>query len=154
MRRSPVKVGAKCAAMCAAMCAVTFVSSFASAQQPPVPTPRQAVPAAPPPRPQAPAAEAPAPTTWTLFLVTVPFKGTWTVTSIGSFNTKGTAYTDCLHAIGAIDRIPGIRESNTDAKKAEGSAEYMICLPATASQSRGGGGGGGDGGGGQGGGGE
>jgi hypothetical protein len=123
MRRSPVKVGATCAAL--------LLSSIAYAQQQPAPS-------------QSPAA--PTPATWTLFLVTVPYKGAWTVTSVAAFSTKDTAHADCLKARDAIDAIPGVRGSNADAKKAEGSTEYLICLPATAGsqQSRSGAGGSGE----------
>jgi hypothetical protein len=109
MRRTPPKVGATCAAL--------LLSSVAYAQQPPAPSQSSATPT---------------PETWTLFLVTVPSKGTWTITSVAAFSTKDTARADCMSAIDTIEAISGIHELNADAKKHYGSAEYLICLRATA----------------------
>jgi hypothetical protein len=136
MRRSPVKVGATCAAI--------LLSSVAYAQQPKSPS-------------QAPQAQTRATclqykdvprATWTLFLVAVPYNGPWTITAVAAFSdkdaAKDTACSDCFAAMSLLNNgNKGIPQETADAKRAEGIAQYLICLPATAPTQRGGGSGGG-----------
>ena len=81
--------------------------------------------------------------TWTLFLVTVFYKSGWSVTPVAAF--KGTtsnddkstsAKDDCESAKSKLTAIRGVSASNAEAAKLEGNTEYLICLPATAPQSR------------------
>ena len=157
MRRSPVKVGA--------MCAAILLSSIAYAQQPKAPSRAYLAQT-----PEACQQQDPKRATWTLFLVAVPYNGPWTITAVAAFdnkdNTKDTtkdpkentkdpkdttkdmACNDCFDAITALKNgnpnygIPGLHEETADAKKAEGTAQYLTCLPATAPSQRGGGSGG------------
>jgi hypothetical protein len=132
MRRSPVKFGAMCAAM--------LLSSMAYAQEPPTPTQPGQVPTPAPAQTR----HAPTPATWTLFLVTVPYNGPWTISAVAAFNTQDTAHSECLHSIDVLNKIPGIHEETIDAKKAEGSSEYLICLPGSSGSQQHSGGGGSD----------
>jgi hypothetical protein len=108
MHRSAVRVCATCAAL--------LLNSIAYGQQTATPQTKAA--------------------TWTLYMVTVPYKGAWTIASVAAFSTKDTAYADCSKAINQIEAIPGLRQLNSDAIKSEGSQQYLICLPATAGGSQ------------------
>jgi hypothetical protein len=151
MRPSLVKVGA--------MCAATLLSSIAYAQQttPSSPTPQGTTkPACPSqgtltvvcqtPKTTTTTPAKPATTTttmtWTLFQVTVPYNGSWTISAVAAFNTKGEAYSDCMNSIGALlNGIPRLAQATSYASKHEGSPQYLICLPGSApSGGRGGGG--------------
>ena len=140
MRRSPVKVGATCAAI--------FLSSIASAQQPKAP------PASLADSKQVCVKYKDRPT-WTLFLVAVPYNGPWTITAVAAFNTKDTKGNkdssnkdgnnkdtpcdDCFDVLTLLNNgsrdpnypIPGLRREAADAYKAEGTAQYLACLPAS-----------------------
>lgn len=158
MHCSPARVGVTCAALLVGPIAFAQQSPAPTVQAPP-PVPAQTqspaltvqspspVPAVrtpsqtpvaktlsqtPAAKTSSPARPAATPMTWTLFLVTVPYNGTWTISSVAAFSTKDTAHADCLRAIGEIDAIPGLRQFNQDARKSETSQEYMLCLPATA----------------------
>jgi hypothetical protein len=137
MRRSPVKVGALGAAI--------LFSSIAYAEQPKAPS--QAYLAQ---TPEACQHQDPKRATWTLFLVAVPYNGPWTFTAVAAFsikdNTKDNkdmACSDCFDALAALNngnpnyRIPGLVREIHDATKAEGTAQYLTCLPATAPSQRG-----------------
>jgi hypothetical protein len=134
MRRLSVMAGAMSAAM--------VFSSIAYAQQPTAqpsttPAPATGGSASQHPPPKTPTTvpskphQTPTTPTWTLFLVAVPFSGPWTITPVAAFTTEGVAYPDCLHAIAVLNEIPGLTQTTADAKKAEGSAQYLLCLPAT-----------------------
>jgi hypothetical protein len=143
MRRSPVKVGA--------MCAAILLSSIAYAQQPKTPS-RAYLAQAPDAcqqQPQVPKQDKDTkpdskPATWTLFLVAVPYNGPWTITAVAAFNnkdnTKDMACNDCFEALTALNngnpnyQIPGLHREVADARKAEGTEQFLTCLPATAPQ--------------------
>jgi hypothetical protein len=105
--------------------------------------------------------------TWTLFLVAVPYNGPWTITAVAAFNTKDDkdnknkdtkdkdiACNDCFDVLTQLNNgypdpnyprpnpnypIPGLHRETADAHKAEGTAQYLACLPAMAPTQRGGG---------------
>ncbi len=113
MRRLSVMAGAMSAAM--------LVNSIADAQQPPVPSPVSS----------ARRTEAPASPTWTLFLVTVLYKSSWSVAPVAAF-TGDNAKADCENAVDQLKKIRGLSESNAKAFETKGNTQSAICLQATA----------------------
>jgi len=109
--------------MAGAMSATMVVSSITYAQQP----------TAPPPAATSRSTAAPPPPTWTLFLVTVLYKSGWSVAPVAAF-TGDKAEDDCQNAKNQLNKLPGISESNAEAKRTKGNTQYPICLHATAPQ--------------------
>jgi len=120
MRRLSLMTGAICAAI--VVSAIADVQQ-AAAQQPPT---RQAATQSQGDKP------APSPT-WTLFVVTVLYKTSWTVTPVAAF-TGDSAKTDCENAVDQLNKIRGLSESNARAFNTKGDTQSAICLQATAAQ--------------------